>query len=62
MQINPVWVPARELLLPDRQRCPAYPLLSLDGLAIDTHDRPHLIISTPTARTYLGPDTATVTG
>ena len=53
-------VAAREMLFDSPERCPVFPVLTFDGIAVDEDDRQHLIFTTPAARFYAGPDEATV--
>lgn len=53
-------VTARELLLDLPERCPFYPHLCLQGIAVTPHGHHYLILDTPAARAYAGPDSATV--
>ncbi len=53
-------VEGRELLMDRPERCPFYPALALEGLAITPVGQHHLILGTPAARFYAGPDTTTV--
>lgn len=53
-------VAARELLMDQSERCPFYPPLVLEGLAVTQAGQHHLILGTPAARFYAGPDTRTV--
>lgn len=53
-------VDARELLLDQPERCPFYMPLALEGIAVTPTGQHHLVLNTPAARFYAGPDTATV--
>lgn len=53
---------SQEMLLDEPQPCPAYPGLTLDGLAVAPDGQHHFLVVTvrpptkPTIRLYLGPD------
>lgn len=51
-------VDARELLLDQPERCPFYMPLALEGIAVTPTGQHHLVLNTPAARFYAGPDTA----
>lgn len=53
-------VAAREMLFDSPERCPVFPVLTFDGIAVDEDDCQHLIFTMPAARFYAGPDEATV--
>lgn len=48
------------MLLDAPERCPFYPPLTFDGLAVTATGQHHLLLSTPTVGFYAGPDKATV--
>ena len=54
-------VDAHELLMDQPEQCPFYPPLVLEGIAVTPGGQHHLVLRTPSARFYAGPDTATVT-
>lgn len=53
-------VPAREMLFDRPESCPAYGGLTFDGIAVTAADEIHLILRTPFARAYFGPNSAAI--